>query len=142
MYRRAQGHLEVLLVHPGGPFWTKKDLGAWSIPKGEAEPGEDLFTRAQQEFHEETGLTVDGPFTRLAPAKQSAKVVHAWAAEGDCDPNAIVSNTFRLEFPPRSGQFREYPEVDRAGWFDLLTARKKIVVGQRVLLDELERLLV
>ena len=127
-------------MHPGGPYWLKKDVAAWSLPKGEAAPGEDLLKRAQQELHEETGFTTEGPFRPLHPVKQSAKVVHAWAAEGDGDPKSIVSNTFRLEFPPRSGQFREFPEVDKAGWFDLPTAREKIVVGQRALLDQLERL--
>jgi predicted NUDIX family NTP pyrophosphohydrolase len=140
LYRRHQGSLEVLLVHPGGPFWARKDRGAWSIPKGEVEPGEDLLTRARQELHEETGLTAEAPFTPLAFVKQRGKVVHAWAAEGEGDASAIISNTFQIEYPPRSGHFRTFPEVDKAGWFDLATAREKILNSQRDLLDQLERM--
>jgi predicted NUDIX family NTP pyrophosphohydrolase len=140
LYRRREGRLEVLLVHPGGPFWAKKDLGAWSIPKGEAEPGDDLLMRAQRELQEETGFNVSGPFLRLDPISQSGKVVHAWAAEGDGDPSAIVSNTFSIEYPPRSGRIRTFPEVDRAGWFDLDAAREKLLAKQRDLIDQLERL--
>jgi predicted NUDIX family NTP pyrophosphohydrolase len=141
LYRRRQGRLEVLLVHPGGPFWAGKDRGAWSIPKGEVEPGEDLLTRARQELREETGLTAEGPFTPLALVKQLGKVVHAWAAEGEGDVSAITSNTFQIEYPPRSGRFRSFPEVDKARWFDLATAREKILNSQRDLLDQLERML-
>jgi predicted NUDIX family NTP pyrophosphohydrolase len=136
LYRRCAGELQVLLVHPGGPFWAKKDLGAWSIPKGEAEQGEDLLAVARREVREETGFAVEGPFEPLSPVKQSAKIVHAWAAPYDGDANAIVSNTFRIEFPPRSGRFREVPEVDRAGWFDYEMAREKILQSQRPLLEE------
>lgn len=141
LYRRREGRLEVLLVHPGGPFWVKKDRGVWSIPKGELEPGEDLLSRARQELHEETSFSAEGPFVPLVPVKQPGKLVHAWAAEGEGDASAIVSNTFQLEYPSRSGRIRTFPEVDRAGWFDLATAREKIITGQRDLLDQLERML-
>lgn len=142
LHRRRHGVPEVFLVHPGGPFWAKKDAGAWSIPKGEAAPGEDLLSAARREFQEETGLGIDGDFRALVPVRQpSGKRVHAWAVEADCDADAIRSNSFEMEWPPRSGQRREFPEVDRAGWFDLTTARNKITKGQLGLLDQLERLL-
>jgi predicted NUDIX family NTP pyrophosphohydrolase len=142
LYRFRQAALEVFLVHPGGPFWAKKDLGAWSIPKGEPVPGEDLLARAQREFAEETGAAVTGTFRPLAPVKQSGgKIVHAWAVEGDCDAAAIKSNSFDLEWPPRSGRIQAFPEVDRAAWFALPAARDKINPGQVGLLDALERLL-
>ncbi len=142
VYRLRDGAAEVLLVHPGGPFWAKKDAGAWSIPKGEAAPGEDLLARARQEFREETGFAVEGAFQRLAPVKQrGGKIVHAWAAAGDVDAERIVSNTFTLEWPPHSGNHREFPEVDRAGWFDFATAREKLLHAQIPLLDQLETLL-
>jgi predicted NUDIX family NTP pyrophosphohydrolase len=142
LYRFRQALPEVFLVHPGGPFWAKKDAGAWSIPKGEAAPGEDLLARAQREFAEETGFSIDGEFRPLAPIKQSGgKIVHAWALEGDCDAAAIRSNTFDLEWPPRSGRVQAFAEVDRAGWFGLAAARDKINPAQRGLIDELERLL-
>lgn len=142
LFRRRQGVPEVFLVHPGGPFWAKKDAGAWSIPKGEAAPGEDLLSAARREFQEETGLGIDGDFRELAPVRQpSGKRVHAWAVEADLDADAIHSNSFEMEWPPRSGQRREFPEVDRAAWFDLPTARSKITKGQLGLLDQLERLL-
>jgi predicted NUDIX family NTP pyrophosphohydrolase len=141
-HRSRNGALEVLLVHPGGPFWAKKDEGAWSIPKGEAAPGEDLLARARQEFHEETGFVAEGRFQALPPIRQAGgKIVHAWAIAGDCDAAAIKSNTFTLEWPPRSGRIAEFPEVDRAGWFDLPTARRKIIKGQVALLDHLQQLL-
>lgn len=140
LYRRHDGELQVLLVHPGGPFWAKKDLGSWSIPKGEAESGEDLLERAVTEVREETGFEVAGPFIALAPVKQSNKWVHAWAAESDGDTSAIVSNTFTIEYPPRSGRMQEFPEVDRAEWFDLATAREKILPSQRPFVDQLEAL--
>jgi len=142
LYRRRQGLPEVFLVHPGGPFWAKKDAGAWSIPKGEAAPGEDLLSAARREFQEETGLGIDGVFRELAPVRQpSGKRVHAWAVEADLDADAIHSNSFEMEWPPRSGLRREFPEVDRAAWFGLPTARNKITKGQLGLLDQLERLL-
>jgi predicted NUDIX family NTP pyrophosphohydrolase len=142
LYRRAADALEVLLVHPGGPFWAERDEGAWSIPKGEAAPGEDLLARARREFAEETGAELAGEARALAPVRQAGgKLVHAWAVEGELDAAAIRSNSFTLQWPPRSGRMREFPEVDRAQWFDLATARAKLNLGQRPLLDALERLL-
>jgi len=142
LYRRRRDRIEVLLVHPGGPFWARKDAGAWSIPKGEAEAGEDLLARARQEFLEETGSAVGGEFHALKPIRQAGgKTVHAWAVEGDCDAGAIRSNTFAMEWPPRSGRTQEFPEVDRAQWFDLAAAREKINKGQAGLLDQLAALL-
>jgi len=142
LYRFRNNTLQVLLVHPGGPFWAKKDIGAWSIPKGEAGAEEDLLEAAKREFEEEIGSAVDGTFRALVPVTQpSGKVVHAWAAEADCDANAISSSTFSMEWPPRSGRLQDFPEVDRADWFDPATARRKITKGQIGLLDQLERLL-
>jgi predicted NUDIX family NTP pyrophosphohydrolase len=141
LYRRGERGTEVLLVHPGGPFWAKKDEGAWSIPKGELAPGEDALTRARTELEEETGAAIEGDFRPLPPCRQAGgKRIQAWAIEGAFDPAALRSNTFLLEWPPRSGRRQEFPEVDRAEWFDLATARMKINPGQRPLLDELERL--
>jgi predicted NUDIX family NTP pyrophosphohydrolase len=138
LFRRRSTGFEVLLVHPGGPFWAKKDEGAWSIPKGEAEPGEDLLAAAQREFAEETGLSVDGEFIDLGAFRQpGGKTVAAWASEGDFDPALLVSATFALEWPPRSGKTAEFPEVDRAQWFDLKTAERKILTGQRPMLAAL-----
>jgi predicted NUDIX family NTP pyrophosphohydrolase len=140
MYRHRDGNLEVFLVHMGGPYWAKKDAGAWSIPKGEYESGEDPFEAAKREFLEETGLIAAGEFTRLEAVKQpGGKVVSAWAFEGDCDAETIRSNTFTMEWPPRSGRFQEFPEVDRGQWFDPDTAQEKILKGQRPLLEELQR---
>jgi len=142
MYRRRGGAVEVFLVHPGGPFWAKKDAAAWSIPKGEFADDEDPLAAAQREFAEETGLTPSGPFTALTPIKQTGgKTVQAWAVEGDCDPASVRSNTFTMEWPPRSGRRQEFPEVDRAEWFTLDVARNKIHKDQVALLEELERLL-
>jgi predicted NUDIX family NTP pyrophosphohydrolase len=139
MYRIHDGNLQVLLAHPGGPFFKNKDEGAWSIPKGEVETGEDLLETAMREFKEETGFTPTGPYTVLTPVKQKGgKIVHAWAFEGDCDPGSIVSNTFTMEWPPRSGLQMEFPEIDRAAFFDLAAARRKIKSGQERLIDELE----
>jgi len=140
LYRNSGSHLEVLLVHPGGPFWAKKDDGAWSIPKGEFTANEDPLAAAQRELQEETGFTVVGPFAPLTPVKQpGGKLVHAWfVAAPDLDASAIRSNTFSLEWPPRSGKTREFPEVDRAAWFSLAEARTKILKGQLPLLDELQ----
>jgi predicted NUDIX family NTP pyrophosphohydrolase len=138
MYRRSGGNVEVLLVHPGGPFWAKKDTGAWSIPKGEYDDGEDAFAAATREFQEETGLVAHGSFLPLVPVRQQrGKVVQAWAFEGDCQPELLRSTTFSLEWPPRSGRRQEFPEVDRAEWFGLEEAKRKIVPGQVALLDEL-----
>jgi predicted NUDIX family NTP pyrophosphohydrolase len=138
MYRRSRGSLEVLLVHPGGPFWMKKDLGAWSIPKGEYEAGEEPLAAAAREFEEETGLVAEGPYTPLRSiTQQGGKVVQAWAFEGDCDAESLKSTTFSLEWPPRSGRRQEFPEVDRGGWFSLEEARRRILPAQAALLDEL-----
>lgn len=143
LYRRQGSRPEVLLVHPGGPLWARKDSGAWSIPKGEPDRGEDLLEAARREFKEETGQGVDGVFTGLTPVRQAGgKVVHAWAVEGDFDPAALVSNTFSMEWPPRSGRTATFAEIDRAAWFELDEAGRRIVTGQRPLLDELARRLV
>ncbi len=142
MYRIKDGALQVLLAHPGGPYFAKKDDGAWTIPKGEPDGDEDLLLAAQREFKEETGITAFGPFIPLRPIKQKGgKVVHAWAFAGDCDPEAITSNTFTLEWPPKSGKQREFPEIDRAEWFDLAAARTKIKAGQDGLIEELAGIL-
>lgn len=139
-YRRNAGVLEVLLTHPGGPLWTRRDEGAWMIPKGEVNPGEDLLDAARREFHEETGFQAEGTFLAIAPIRQKAgKVVHCWAFEGDFDPAQIRSNDFEMEWPPHSGKIVRFPEVDRAQWFDLTQARKKMLPSQLPLLDELER---
>lgn len=140
-FRNAESVLEVFLVHPGGPFWAKKDDGAWSIPKGEFLSDEDPLAAAQREFQEETGLAVDGPFVALTPVKQpGGKIVYSWSVEAPhLDAAAIRSNTFSLEWPPRSGKSREFPEVDRAAWFDFATAQRKILKGQLPLLHELQQ---
>jgi predicted NUDIX family NTP pyrophosphohydrolase len=143
MFRLVDGAFQVLLVHPGGPFWSRKDLGAWSIPKGEIDPGEAPLDAARREFREETGGTADGHFMPLPPRRQSSgKIVHAWAVRGDFDPSRLTSVAFSMEWPPRSGRQQSFPEVDRAEWFDLPTARLKIIKGQAGFLDELEQLLV
>jgi predicted NUDIX family NTP pyrophosphohydrolase len=137
-YRKRGSSLEVFLVHPGGPFWRKKDAGAWSIPKGEYPEGEDPLDGARREFQEETGRTPDGDLIPLTEIRQSGgKYVKAWAMETDFDASTIVSNTFFLEWPPKSGKQQEFPEVDRAGWFSIETAREKILPAQAVFLDEL-----
>jgi predicted NUDIX family NTP pyrophosphohydrolase len=142
LYRIRQGEPEVFLVHPGGPYWKNKDDGAWSLPKGECDPHTDLLGAARREFLEETGLQVEGEFRELSPVKQlGGKVVHAWAVEGDYDPTELRSNTFTIEWPPRSGRQQEFPEVDRGGWFTCPAAREKLLVGQRPLVDELKRVL-
>jgi predicted NUDIX family NTP pyrophosphohydrolase len=139
LYRRRRGLLEVLLVHPGGPFWAGKDLGVWSIPKGEYDPGEDPLAAARREFREETGFSVAGEFIPLTPLKQpSGKIIEAWAVAGDCDPAAIRSNLFTLEWPPHSGRQQQFPEVDRGAWFSLAQAGEKIIKGQRGFLEELQ----
>lgn len=141
MYRKNET-LEVLLVHPGGPFFVKKDLGNWSIPKGIYVSGEDPLDAAKREFEEETGVKIDGNFLALSPVKlKSGKVVKAWAVEGELDPNTLVSNTFDIEWPPHSGKRQTFPEIDKAGWFSLNIARQKINERQAAFLDELEKLL-
>ena len=138
MYRRTEKALEVLLVHPGGPFWRNKDDGAWSIPKGEMDEGEDPADAALREFMEEIGSAPDGPLRSLGEIRQrGGKRVHAFAVERDIDAGAIASNTFEIEWPPKSGRLQTFPEVDRAGWFDLPAARVKIIESQRLLLDRL-----
>ncbi|MBW2065173.1 MAG: NUDIX domain-containing protein [Deltaproteobacteria bacterium] len=142
MYRFSENGLEVFLVHPGGPLWAKKDLGAWSIPKGEYAEGEDPLDAARREFNEETGFHAEGDFIPLTPIKQKGgKIISAWAVEGECDANKIRSNTFRMEWPPRSGKYREFPEVDRAEWFPIESAREKISTGQKGFLEELCKIL-
>jgi predicted NUDIX family NTP pyrophosphohydrolase len=141
MYRLHDSTLEVFLVHPGGPYWAKKDAGAWSIPKGEFSEKEDRFSAAKREFKEETGFLPEGSFVALTPVKQpGGKIVHAWAVRGDCDAKAIVSNRFSIEWPPRSGKRQEFPEVDRAGWFTMDVANEKILKGQLGFLEELRRI--
>src|SRR5438034_6718185 len=140
-FRRREGELEVFLVHPGGPFWQRKDDGAWSIPKGEFGEDEAPEAAARREFTEETGFTLPDQLIALTPIAQSrGKVVHPFAVESDLDADAIRSNTFELEWPPRSGVKREFPEVDRAAWFGIADARRKILPGQRRILDELVEL--
>jgi len=138
MFRRCESNLQVFLVHPGGPFWKNKDAGAWSIPKGEYEEGEEGLDAAKREFQEETGFTAKGEFLPLGEAKQpGGKVIFAWAFEGDCSPGEVRSNTFSMEWPPRSGHQQQFPEVDRADWFDLNEARTRILKGQIVFLTRL-----
>ena len=142
LYRRRRGGIEVLLVHPGGPFWAKKDEGAWSIPKGAYEPGEDPLTAAKREFAEETGAdtgaVLKGEAIALGAFRQSsAKIVEAWAVEGEFDPATLKSNAFSMEWPPRSGRMIEVPEVDRAEWFTPEAAAHKILKGQRPVIEAL-----
>jgi len=138
MYRRGGEGLEVLLVHPGGPFWAKKDLGVWTIPKGEYAEDEQPLDAAKREFSEETGLVAEGPFEDLGRIKQAGgKTVLAWAFEGDCDAASLVSNTCEIEWPPRSGRMLEIPEVDRGRWFTISEARKYIKDTQEPFLDRL-----
>jgi predicted NUDIX family NTP pyrophosphohydrolase len=139
MYRKQGTLVEFLLVHPGGPFWAGKDAGAWTIPKGELHENEAPLAAARREFEEELGFAPQGNFLELKSVKQkSGKIVHAWAFEGDCDPGKISSNLFTIEWPPRSGQMREFPEIDRAGFFGLEQAREKINPAQAAFLDELK----
>lgn len=127
LYRMQSGQLEVLLVHPGGPFWGKKDEGAWFVPKGELNVGEEPLAGAKREFEEETGLKPEGEFLALGSVKQkSGKTIVAWAFEGDCDPSSIKSNTFSIEWPPKSGRQQEFPEIDRAGFFTVTQAKAKM----------------
>jgi predicted NUDIX family NTP pyrophosphohydrolase len=138
LYRRSTTGLEVFLVHPGGPFWEKKDLGAWSIPKGEYDGSEEALTAARREFEEETGFVVDGEFTELGTVRQmSGKLVSAWAIEGDCDPNDLISNHCEIEWPIRSGRMLSIPEVDRGAWFTPDEARERINPAQQPFLDAL-----
>ncbi|SRR6266702_1234777 len=140
MYRHRSQEFEIFLAHPGGPFWAKKDLGAWSIPKGEYDGDEDPLEAAKREFEEETGISVTGNFLPLGEVKQAGgKIVTAWAVEGDCDLSILHSNTFQVEWPPGSNKMKEFPEVDRWKWFPLPSAREHILSGQVVFLDRLMR---
>lgn len=139
LFRRTHGALEVFLAHPGGPFWKNRDAGAWTIPKGEVDEGEEPLATARRELEEETGLTPEGPFIELGTVRQKAgKTVHAWACEGDADPETVQSNVMRTEWPRGSGKWLTFPEVDRCAWFDPATAREKINPAQVELIDHLE----
>jgi len=139
LFRRRDNELEVLLVHPGGPFWQKKDLGAWSIPKGEIQPGEEPLATARREFAEELGFTPEGNFIALTPIQQKGgKRVQVWVFEGDCDPASVRSNSFQMEWPPRSGRLQEFPEVDRVAFFNLAEAKQRINPAQIPCLEELK----
>jgi predicted NUDIX family NTP pyrophosphohydrolase len=140
LYRIKDNELQLFLVHPGGPFWQKKDLGAWTIPKGEFNDTEEALTAAKREFEEETGAVPSGDFIELSPVKQKAgKLIYAWAVEGDIDASLISSNSFRIEWPPKSGKWKEFPEVDKAEWFDEDKAKEKINPAQTSFIDELLR---
>ncbi|MBN9482549.1 MAG: NUDIX hydrolase [Bacteroidetes bacterium 43-93] len=142
LYKQGREGLQVFLVHPGGPFWKNKDAGAWSIPKGEFIEGEDPLKAAIREFFEETGQQISGEFLELKPIKaRSGKLIFAWALQGDIDPDKIVSNTFPLEWPPRSGKFIDVPEIDNGAWFSLDTALEKINASQAAFITELASLL-
>jgi predicted NUDIX family NTP pyrophosphohydrolase len=142
MYRRKNENIEVLLVHPGGPFWKNKDTAAWSVPKGEYNDDEEPLAAAKREFEEEVGIPVDGKFIELDPVKQNpTKIVTAFATEGDMDAGNIKSNTIQTEWPPKSGKMIEIPEVDKAGWFTIEEAKEKILPGQVGLLEQLEKLI-
>jgi predicted NUDIX family NTP pyrophosphohydrolase len=142
MYRRKLHEVEVFLVHPGGPFFAKKDLGAWTVPKGEYAEGEDPLPAAKREFQEETGFAVPESFLDLGSVKQAGgKIVSAWAFEGDCDPSKLISNHCEVEWPPRSGRMIEIPEVDRGAWFSVAEARERIKSSQMPFLDRLSRIL-
>ena len=139
LFREVSGRLEVLLVHPGGPFWAKKDEGAWSIPKGEFEDNEDPLAAAKRELAEETGFTPEGEMIPLEPLRQpSGKLVYAWAVKRDLDPAGLKSNTFSMEWPPKSGRCQEFPEIDRAAWFAIEEANNKILKGQAAFLVQLQ----
>lgn len=138
LYRRKRDTTEFFLVHPGGPFWARKDNGAWTIPKGLAAPGEDLLAAAKREFLEETGFAPEGEFRFLGEFKQpSGKIIHVWTVEGDCDPAQLKSNFFPLEWPPKSGKIQQFPEIDHAAWLNETQARVKILRGQLPILDAL-----
>ena len=139
LYRTVNKKLEVFLVHPGGPFWAKKDKGAWSIPKGEFEDNEEPLAAAKREFKEETGIEISGDFIQLTSIKQkSGKIVYAWAVEGDIDPAKIKSTDVEIEWPPRSGRQQTFPEIDKAEWFTYIEAQNKIISAQSSLIEELK----
>ncbi len=138
LYRKQNNRIELFLVHPGGPFWQKKDIGVWTIPKGEFADNEEAFEAAKREFEEETGVSLSGNFIELTPVKQKAgKVIYAWALEGDVDAANISSNSFKIEWPPKSGRYKEFPEVDKAEWLSEEQAKEKINPAQARLVDEL-----
>ena len=140
LFRKTNNYIEVFLIHPGGPFWKGKEKGAWSIPKGEFAEGEDPLSAAKREFKEETGQTIDGDFIELKTIQQKGgKMVYAWAVEGDADADNIVSNTFKQEWPYKSGKWMTFPEVDKAGWFSVDEAKEKIIPAQVGLIEELVR---
>lgn len=140
LYRKHNNFLEVFLAHPGGPYFVNKDTGVWSIPKGELNEDEDALTAARREFEEETGSPVNGEFIPLQSIKQKGgKLVHAWAVEGDIEPSTVLSNTFRMEYPYKSGKWIEVPEIDMAGWFNVETAKQKINPAQAALIEELHQ---
>lgn len=142
MYHFKEGRLMVLLVHPGGPLWAKKDIGAWSIPKGLIDGDEDALETAKREFEEETGFKVSGGFIPLSQQRtRGGKIIKVWAVKGDIDTSKIRSNTFEMEWPPHSGRRREFPEVDRAGWFEIDEAKEKIIPSQLGFLEELEKII-
>jgi predicted NUDIX family NTP pyrophosphohydrolase len=138
LYRKKNNRIELFLVHPGGPFWQKKDIGVWTIPKGEFADNEEAFEAAKREFEEETGISLSGNFIELTPVKQKAgKLIYAWALEGDVDAANISSNSFKIEWPPKSGRYKEFPEVDKAEWLSEEQAKEKINPAQARLVDEL-----
>jgi predicted NUDIX family NTP pyrophosphohydrolase len=142
VYRYKNGHYEVFLIHPGGPLWKNKDTHSWSIPKGEFDHNEPAFKAALREFKEETGYEISGQFQKLNPVKQnSGKTIYAWAVEGDLDETKIKSNNFRMEWPPKSGIYKEFPEADKEEWFPLDVAKEKMFKGQDQLIDELKHIL-
>lgn len=142
LYKRQGGEINVLLAHPGGPFWAKKDKGAWTLPKGLVEAGETPLDAAIREFKEETGFPVAGEFVTLgAVVQRGGKHVEAWAVEGDCDPGALKPFTFEMEWPPRSGRMAKFPEIDRVAWFDLAEAAERILPSQRPFIERLAALL-
>ena len=142
MFRRRGAAVEVLLAHPGGPFWSRRDEGAWTLPKGEIEEGEDALAAARREFEEETGFSSAPPFLLLGELRQkSGKRITAWAFEGEADPEHLVSNPFEMEWPPRSGRMQRFPEVDRVAWFAPGEARARLLAGQAPFIDTLETLL-
>lgn len=139
MFRRRHGAVEVLLAHPGGPFWVRRDEAAWTLPKGEIAPAEEPLAAARREFLEETGFASEPPFLPLGELRQkSGKRISAWAFEGDADPAGLVSNLFELEWPPRSGRMQSFPEIDRVQWFGFEEARRKLIAGQAPFIDALE----
>lgn len=140
LYRFRGKVIEVLLVHPGGPYWGHKEDGVWSIPKGETDPGEELLAAAKREFYEETGTEVDGDFLKLKPVTlTSGKTIHAFALKGDLNPSEVHSNNFSIEWPPSSGKIQLFPEIDKAGWFDLKTASEKLTKSQVPFITELQK---